>query len=329
MLSALLPGVREFRTPLVTGLLWVACLWVLVGFKVAESDSTGEFVRRFRVDDLPPVVWLGGGALLVYLVGSLLVVRTSPLRFVSAKGRPRIQAVVARLDDEREPKCRRHRVVWKLWRGDRLRRAKQLVRVLGADGERYQAVDAWLYNEFQSLSADGRVPVMRSFDGGCTAPTGFQAFYSTDSLKDHPAYSDSWELRSALSERFVDEVKAEQAAVEVRVQMRFPEVYSEIDRLKVEGELRLSIFWPLVILTVLLAWTWSPFALVLLLIPPFLLRDGFERRRQASEKTWGALMAREVTSPILDAMDSAKDQECQNFRARYDAPELKPVEGVG
>ena len=98
-------------------------------------------------------------------------------------------------------------------------------------------------------------------------------------------------------------------------------MYAEIDRLKVEGELRLSVFWPVVLLSGLLARHWSPIALLLILVPPFLLRDGFQRLSQASAKTWGALVADEVTSPILDAMANAKDDECRDFRARYGEPE--------
>jgi hypothetical protein len=52
--SALLPGVREFRTPLVTGALWVACAWILLGAKVADSKSMLAFAsaqsRTWLVD---------------------------------------------------------------------------------------------------------------------------------------------------------------------------------------------------------------------------------------------------------------------------------------
>jgi hypothetical protein len=153
------------------------------------------------------------------------------------------------------------------------------------------------------------------------APTGFEGFYAPDTLNAHPAFNEGYELRSHLADSFVREVKQEQAAVEVRIQMRFPEVYAEIDRLKVESELRLSIFWPLTLLSLLLAWAWSPFALLLTAFPPFLLRDGFRRAQEASDKTWSALVAGEVTTPILDAMASASDEPCRDFAARYRSPD--------
>jgi hypothetical protein len=100
--------------------------------------------------------------------------------------------------------------------------------------------------------------------------------------------------------------------------MRYPEVYAEIDRLKVEAELRMSIFWPLALLCVLLSFAWTPLALVGLLVPPLLLTDGLKRAHEATEKTWGTLVAGEVTSPILDAISGAKDSERRSFRARYE-----------
>lgn len=164
------------------------------------------------------------------------------------------------------------------------------------------------------MVADGRVPVMRSFRaGGCDAPSGFEAFYSAESVRANPEIEEIW---FTLSDEFVTQVKQEQPAVEVRIQMRFPEVYAEIDRLKVEAELRMSIFWPLSLLCLLTAVAWSPFTLLGLIVPPLLLRDGFKRSHEASEKTWSALVAGEVATPTLDTMASVKDVECRDFGAR-------------
>lgn len=317
MVSALLPGVREFRTPLVTGILWAACLWLLVGMPIAGSRATKEFVSRFGLDTVPPSGWLAAVVLLIYLVGSLLVVRTSPVSWLSRRLKYRLAPYLRGLEVETEPeglgpRLLRRVLLDKNWTWRWKDRADRWI----YDGQRYQAVDGWLHNEFQSMVAEGRVPVMRSFEGGCDAPNGFEAFYTVDSMTAHPAIQEPYDIRAAMSQNFVNEVKQEQSAVEVRIQMRFPEVYAEIDRLKVEAELRMSIFWPLMILSVLLSFAWSPLALLALLIPPLLLRDGFKRLQEASEKTWGALVAGEVTSPILDAMASAKNAECRDFRAR-------------
>lgn len=44
MLAQILPGYRDFRTPLVTGYQWIVVLWILVGMPLA------------RIAPLPPPV---------------------------------------------------------------------------------------------------------------------------------------------------------------------------------------------------------------------------------------------------------------------------------
>lgn len=323
MLSALLPGVREFRTPLVTGALWAACLWLLVGSRLADSTNTDQFIERFRLGELPAALWVGVGGLLVYLLGSLLVVRTSPIERLSNRLRHRLTPMIERLDEDRLPAAWRHRIAWRAWHAEHgWIQYRPLVRGLrewcGQHGHGWSPVDEWLSNEYRALAVSGRVPVMRNFEGGCDALTGFDAFYKTDTIDSYfESHDADYDLRSSLAESFRWAIKNEQPAVEVRIQMRFPEVYAEIDRLKVEAELRMSIFWPLLLLSALLAWVWTPFALALAVFPPFMLRDGFKRAREASEKTWGTVVAGEVSTPILDAMQNNREDECRDFNARY------------
>lgn len=328
MVSALLPGVREFRTPLVTGALWAACFWLLIGDQLAGSESTHEFITNYGLDALPTSMWFAAGALVAYLLGSVLVVRSSPVERVTRRARFWIARRAERLVEDREPMKRRHRLLWRSWHKWGWRSSMRPLRMVFAwasdDGVRFEAIDPWAYNEFQKMQSDGLVPVMRSYGGGCGAPNGFDGFYTESSVRSAVSSSGShadYDLIASLSECFVRELKNEKPAVEVRIQMRFPEVYAEIDRLKVEAELRMSIFWPLSLLIVLLGVVWSPLALVALVAPPFLLRNGFDRTREASDKTWSALIAGEVTSPILDAMASAEDER-RDFsqRLRYVPP---------
>lgn len=320
VLSALLPGIREFRNPLVTGVLWASSIWLLFGEAIITHEASQRFAERFDELDLPPSIWLSVAAFAAYLLGSLLVVRSSPFSWFLS--RRFVQTFRLKIDTLNEGKRARRRslrpVMW-FWRRHVIGGRFSRLQSLGAgSGETYRPVNGWLHNEFQSLWADGWVPVTRSFDGGCTAPTGFEAFYDPKTINNHPAFGDRRdELRLYLADCFVREVQGEREAVEVRIQMRFPEVYAEIDRLKVEAEFRLSIFWPLVLMVLVLGVQWSAWVVLLLVMPPWLARDGFQRRRQADDKTWGALMAREVTSPIFDAMATAKQQECRNFAARY------------
>lgn len=326
MLSALLPGVREFRTPLVTGALWGACVWLIGGSRVAESAATRDFVTSYRLDALPSTALFAAGLLMVYLVGSLLVVRRSPFLWLARRYGWR---VARRLDQMRgvekpeKPEKRFDCLLWKVWQGWGWRPVARPIRGLMnavTSGPRHEAVDVWLRNEFEVMAARGRIPVMRSYLGGCAAPTGFDSFYDAHSINTVPDSEGSDSLRWRLTECFVQEIKQEKPAVEVRIQMRFPEVYAEIDRLKVESELRMSIFWPLMLASGLLAGAWSPWALSGLLVPPLMMRDAFKRAQEASDKTWSALVAGEVTSPILDAMAAAPADDLRDFKHFYGRP---------
>jgi hypothetical protein len=299
---------------MVTGLLWAACLWLLAGVPVAESRATVDFVAGFDLDRLPTTAWVAAAALFVYLIGSLLVVRMSPFVWLSSRLRPSVDRNLSRLEEGGELESHFPRVLRRALNHEWLWSRRNALRAWANPSFRFQTVDGWLRNEFQGMVADGRVPVMRSFRArGCEAPSGFEAFYSAESIREHREIEEIW---FTLSDEFVTQVKQEQSAVEVRIQMRFPEVYAEIDRLKVEAELRMSIFWPLSLLCLLMAVAWSPFTLLGLIIPPLLLRDGFKRSHEASEKTWNALVAGEVTTPTLDNMASVKDVECRDFGAR-------------
>ncbi|WP_144433675.1 hypothetical protein [Aeromicrobium erythreum] len=158
-------------------------------------------------------------------------------------------------------------------------------------------------------------------------PTGFEGYCLASSIAGDgrtPSLYEGNETVNMLAEAFVNEVLREQPAVETRIQMRHPELYAEIDRLKVEGEFRLSIFWPLTLFIALLGWNWSPLALTLLVLPPFLARDGFRRIAESSQKTWGALVAKEVTSPTIDAMDAARQSKTAPFDFLERYPALEP-----
>jgi hypothetical protein len=320
VLSVLLPGVREFRTPLVAGLLWFASFWLLAGSALIDSEATSKFVRDLDLEAIPSSAWVATTALFAYLIGSLLIVRSSPFGPYGPRMRDRLQGLVERLDEDRRPIRWRYRPAWHLWRWSFLRLPTRVVGDWVRGPQRPLQVDEWLRNEFESHMSADRVPVMRNFLGGCLAPTGFEGFCDARSLRADKSVPNIYEGDAdleALNNAFAEEVKREQPEAEVRIQMRHPELYAEIDRLKVEGEFRLSIFWPLLLLTIVLAWSWSPWVLVALVIPPLLVRDGFQRLEQGKEKVWGALIAREVTTPTLDAVENAKQTEPFDFRERY------------
>lgn len=269
MLSALLPGVREFRTPLVVGLLWAVSAWLVVGGLATDSIRDADLADRFADLHLPVAAGLSALLLAAYILGSLLVVRKSPIGWLMA------------LSSSSSASPSRH----------------------------WTEVETWLTNRFLVLAESDRIPVMWGFGTITAAMKGFEGFYDRTTLGNDGT-------QEQLKEHFRASVLEEEPAVEVRIQMKFPELYSEIDRIRGEGELRLSLFWPLVTLALTFGCAWTWWTLLTIPVALILWADGSNRMRQAIQKTWAPVVAGEVKTPILEAMESAPPDEALDYRQR-------------
>ena len=92
-IEGILPGLREFRVPLVTGFLWAVFGWLLLADSVPDqSVATGFWTELFRL-----TAWLGRSGTfvaalsLVYLLGLVIVGVSKPVLdlVASASLRPR------------------------------------------------------------------------------------------------------------------------------------------------------------------------------------------------------------------------------------------------
>ncbi len=102
MLASLLPGLRDVRTPLTVGYLWLLVAWSIWGDRFPERSADGPIARLYRLSDL-----LGNTAALAsisfaaYLVGAIMTV---PLEGVFGetlqRARQRIRFAVARWTDK-------------------------------------------------------------------------------------------------------------------------------------------------------------------------------------------------------------------------------------
>lgn len=319
-----MPGVREFRTPLIAGLLWFAVGWLWLGHRVEASSSWARFANEFGLKSVPSSIWVGVALVSAYLVGSLATVKNSPFGWVLPRTRSTLSEVLAAREAGEEDLGRfprRHRVAAFLVDSFRPR---WLLNRFGASSTTgfstaERDIDQWVQTKFDAYVDAGRVPVMRSywignprggFDGFAASHDVRQADEAQTSLTDD-SIPVVWSQE--LAQAFVREVKSQRPAVETRIQMRFPEVYAEIDRLKVEGELRKSIFWPLVALALSVAYFWSSWVLLFLLVPPLLLADGLRRSDDASSRTWATVVAGEVSAPLIDEVEAAEDSELVPF----------------
>ncbi len=77
MLASLLPGLRDVRTPLTVGYLWLVASWVWFGGYLPEKRPTddGVILRLFELSDLfGPGATIAAFSLAAYILGVLLTV---------------------------------------------------------------------------------------------------------------------------------------------------------------------------------------------------------------------------------------------------------------
>lgn len=75
MLAQILPGFRDFRTPLITGYLWLVFLWLLIGLPLPDatvSEGPMGVINAFG-EFLSPAVYITVLSFTAYLIGMLLM----------------------------------------------------------------------------------------------------------------------------------------------------------------------------------------------------------------------------------------------------------------
>lgn len=89
MLASLLPSLRELRTPLASGYLWLLDLWLLAGDRLPRTRPTsGPIAHLWDLNGyFGKGTLIGAASFAAYLVGSLIEV--NPLRMWNYGGRPK------------------------------------------------------------------------------------------------------------------------------------------------------------------------------------------------------------------------------------------------
>lgn len=268
-------------------------------------------VQRFSALGLNDTILMGAFTFITYLVGSLLVVRRSPSQRWS-DCRDHHRWVFSRLNEDRDAVTCWKKPFNALWRKLVIHGPFHRLMALEWFGDDLSSLDPWLVNEFDRLVEEGYVPVSRGWQGSCQPAFGLQGLYDPETvptLDDHGA-----NYFVGFQEDFIREMRANRNAVEVLIQMKTPDVYMELDRLRAEAELRLSIFLPFTLLMIILSVQWTPWMAFLLIVPLLLLRDGDRKMREVEEKTWAPVVAGEVLTPFQDQIKDHLSKPVRNFQ---------------
>lgn len=81
MLTQLLPGFRELRSPLATGVLWLLTLWVAVGDRMpSRTEATGFAARVYDLAELTGRPGVGAALIFTaYVIGSVVSIPANQL----------------------------------------------------------------------------------------------------------------------------------------------------------------------------------------------------------------------------------------------------------
>lgn len=248
MLANLLPGIRDLRTPLAVGYVWLVVFWLWIPASAKHMPTHGVLGELAQLGQYVGATGLVAAAsFCAYLMGTV----STPLNLPFV----RLGAYLAHiLTGHRRPIA-----------GDRLRR----LRFTDFWGP---AITAWPDATMNELHTASNVK------NGVMSTTGAIA------LRDF-AESEigAGRILPAKREDFINYLLWEVPRRKNAVLGRDPELFSTLDRLTSEYEFRVGISAPLAAFITTLAWRSSPFWLIGLVVVLALARSGVRRRVEAGD----------------------------------------------
>ena len=296
MLSSLLPGLRDLRTPLTVGFLWLTSLWVLFGSRIpsstAEADGLAHELFRLTGAFGAPIL-LAASTFAAYIIGLM----TSWLHI----GGPRSTGERRTADHDEDDGG--------LWYGlthpRRLSEATRTALYARARTIVARAIEHEISTEeFQS-----------QLKRGARASSVISSWAS--SIPDPPA--ESWENYAAEArQQAVDQAIAEVALTAVRLHATFSQLWDEYDRAKAETEFRRGIAIPLAVLVGLIGFAlsdrtvpfsflgWLPFVVSVVagcVLAVSLQYFSWQKEFESNENVLSSVVTAAIKSPIFESLE--------------------------
>lgn len=272
VLTQVLPGFRELRTPLATGVLWLLTLWVALGDRIPSRAEATGFAKR--VYDLAELVGRPGvGAVLIftaYVVGSVVSFSANQLL--------------------REP-------THNAWEPSNVLPDRWPV-VQGRPVLMHyrSATVAVGYPAF----ADTRLLTRQAW-------ADLQTHVSTNPLLLWLESHRSERHREVAERILLRYVLDELGQLGTRLHAKNSTLYADHDRLMAEADLRVNVGAGIAVLAVALSARASPVFLLAFAMSALLIIMGMARARQANDVIVQALVIGEVSSTALAEADSAAE----------------------
>ncbi|MDQ0618065.1 hypothetical protein [Arthrobacter globiformis] len=280
LLAQILPGFRDFRTPLVTGYLWIVVLWILVEMPLPDKDAKDGVMGAINSigEFFTPTVYIAVLSFLAYVIGMLLMVDIKPGSTVRLGSRLRLPYVsmTDRAIVEGHVEAALHRA-----------------RLRAADGFKIQ-------REFR---LEPMLKTEQAYDD-----------FRLDHHEDKRAMNESWRqyaLRQ-LKEPMVEENIKSIPSLAIKLQDKNALLFGSYDRDKSESEFRLSIAPPLAVLSVqfimlgadrtLVLWPWAGYVGLIAVVA--LVVKGFQKRFSSVNVVVTALEIGTIESQMTTRLDA-------------------------
>lgn len=318
MLNELLPGVRDLRTPLAVGYIWLVFVWLIWGRHLPDSSAAVGLLRDIYTSAaaLNPVAIGIAASFIAYLFGSLSTALSDSLLVkleVLASLDSRINRYTRRLHNRKlsdRAKARLDKLVERN-REDQIR--GRLREALALRFEPYRETVAKRVFEDDS---GYRIGVLRSklrhpsrshlFKGGADV-------FNADFIR-------------AVEEFIIDDylhfLKRDLNLVPARLLGNDPDLFNAYDRLQAESQFRLAISFPISAVAVALSVIDHPGWIVFLVMPAALCLTGLQRRRESTAVLAEAILAGRVESPVFARFEKLTEESVLDHPADGEVAEV-------
>ncbi|TKV61321.1 hypothetical protein FDO65_06880 [Nakamurella flava] len=315
MLASILPGLRELRTPLATGYIYLVVLWLLIWDKIPSADqATGVVGAILKLDGL-----LGTGSLvaalsfIAYVVGSLLMVSTrykvkftglsrwADIRVIGLDDWSDTKDYVAdlqrRLADVRVPVDH----VLKRLRSQRNPTMKGSLVTRWLHRRRwYRRSYRWYVEKVMQRKTLRQLTQERE-----------NALRDIQSMQPGEAHLDTY--GDLVRDLIIGDLFANTETIAVRLQVADKDLYDEYDRLRAEAEFRLSVAPALACLSIVVAFiVYTPavpqdvgvlYGLVSMGVVFALVAKGFTKSRRSNSVLVQAVVLGKVKPSVIERID--------------------------
>jgi hypothetical protein len=285
MLMSLLPGLRDLRAPLAAGYLWLAGIWLLLIDSIpVSSKATGILKNIYALThDLGRGTTLAAITFIAYLIGSVLS--------VSADGRivSRGSTLTVILKDVSLRPFRPRGGNFTYSEGLKWASLRVSAKVLN---DVRTSLDR-IRNSFPDL---GLIEIgEHGVIGNSDEEKALYEWYGLKpgKLPEKFGWVDRvWDY-AALS--MVSGLNSEMRPLVTSLRVSSPPLFDQYDRARGEAEFRLSVAFPLALITGVLSWKWTPLWIIILPGIVMLIKSGLRRARDASDVIGQAALAGYIT----------------------------------